>query len=321
MKLTINGKLKEVENGASIENILLLLHANPLMVAVELNQKILKKDEWQKIRLKDNDTLEIITFMGGGQDDPLIIAGKRFKSRFLLGTGKFKSKEEMRQTIIQSGAEIVTVALRRVDIDKNEDNILSYIPQDITLMINTSGARNAKEAVRIARLSKEMGYSSFIKIEVINDSKYLLPDNSETIKATEILAGEGFVVLPYMNPDLYAARALVKAGAAAIMPLGSLIGSNQGIKTKTMIEILIEEIKEVPIIVDAGIGRPSQAAFAMEMGASAVLINTAIATADDPPLIASAFLKSIEAGRMAYLARMAEEKNNASPSSPLAGLF
>ncbi|MFA5839529.1 MAG: thiazole synthase [Candidatus Margulisiibacteriota bacterium] len=254
-------------------------------------------------------------------EDQLVIANKKLKSRFLLGTGKFKHKDELKMTIHASEAEIVTVALRRIDLDKNSDNILSYIPDNIILLTNTSGARNADEAVRIARIAREAGYGNWVKIEVINDSKYLLPDNAETIKATQILAAEGFVVLPYMQPDLYAARALVEVGAAAIMPLGSLIGSNQGVKMETMIEILINEIKMVPIIVDAGIGRPSQAAYAMEMGADAVLINTAVATADNPVLIAEAFAKSIMAGRLAYLAKMANVKTEAEASSPLTGFL
>ncbi len=254
-------------------------------------------------------------------EDHLIIAGKKFHSRFLLGTGKFKSKEELKETIIASGAEIVTVALRRIDLERNEDNILSYIPEGIILLTNTSGARTAKEAVRIARLAREAGGGNWIKVEVVNDSKYLLPDNEETIKAVEVLSKEGFVVLPYMNPDLYAARRLVDAGAAAVMPLGSLIGSNQGLKMKTMIEILIEEIMDVPIIVDAGIGRPSQAAEAMEMGADAVLVNTAVATAQNPILVAEAFSKAVEAGRMAYLAKMGEISAKANASSPLSGFL
>jgi thiazole synthase len=254
-------------------------------------------------------------------DDTFLLGGKKLNSRFLLGTGKFKSKTELKETIARSGTEIVTVALRRIDLEKNEENLLSYIPKNIVLLINTSGARNADEAVRIARVAKEAGYGNWIKIEVINDSKYLLPDNAETVKATEILAKEGFVVLPYMNPDLYAARALVKAGAAAVMPLGSLIGSNQGIKMKTMIEVLIEEIDDIPIIIDAGIGRPSQATYAMELGADAVLINTAVATADDPGLVAEAFARGIEAGRMAYLSKMAGAKKTAAPSSPISGFF
>lgn len=253
--------------------------------------------------------------------DLLIIGGKEIHSRFLLGTGKFESKEIMRQAIIQSGTQIVTVALRRIDLEQTEENILSFVPEGITLMVNTSGARNAQEAVRIARIAREAGYGNWIKIEVINDSRYLLPDNYETIKATEILSKEGFVVLPYMHPDLYAAKALVDAGAAAVMPLGSLIGSNQGLKMRTLIEVLVAEIEEVPIIVDAGIGRPSHAAEAMEIGADAVLVNTAVAAASDPVMMAVAFARGVEAGRMAYLAKMGQERATASASSPLTGFL
>src|SRR3989338_6465741 len=237
------------------------------------------------------------------QDSPFTIAGREFKNRFLLGTGKFKNKTDLAESIAASNTELVTVALRRIDLERHQENILEYIPKHVTLLTNTSGARNAQEAVRIARLAREAGCGNWIKIEVINDSKYLLPDNNETIKATEILAKEGFVVLPYMSPDLYVARQLVKAGAATVMPLGSLIGSNQGLKTKEFIRILIDEI-DVPIIVDAGIGTPSQAAEAMEMGADAVLANTAIATAGQPAQLARAFKMAIDAGRLAYLSKM-----------------
>lgn len=251
------------------------------------------------------------------QDTPFIIAGKLFTSRFMLGTGKFKNKSDVTESIKACGTEIVTVALRRIDIERHEENILEYIPDGITLMTNTSGARNATEAVRIARLARESGCRNWIKIEVINDSKYLLPDNNETIKATEILSSEGFVVLPYMFPDLYAARALVNAGAAAVMPLGSLIGSNQGLKAKEFIKILIQEIDEVPIIVDAGIGAPSHAAEAMEMGADAVLVNTAVATAQNPVGLAEAFALAVRSGRLAYLSKAPAAQELAQPSSPL----
>ncbi|OPY01342.1 MAG: Thiazole synthase [Syntrophorhabdus sp. PtaB.Bin184] len=254
-------------------------------------------------------------------DDKLIVGGREFGSRFFLGTGKFGDKEAMRKAIVSSGSQLVTVALRRIDLDETDENILSFIPDGTTIMVNTSGARNAAEAVRIAHIAREAGYGDWIKIEVISDSRYLLPDNQETIKATRILSGEGFVVLPYMHPDLYVAKALVDAGAAAVMPLGSLIGSNQGLKMRTLIEVLIEEIVEVPIVVDAGIGRPSQAAEAMEMGADAVLANTAVADAEDPPLMAAAFARGVEAGRMAYLAKMGKERKEAAASSPLTGFL
>ena len=254
------------------------------------------------------------------QDTPLVIAGKTFTNRFLLGTGKFKNKYDVAESIALSGTQIVTVALRRIDLERNEENILEHIPREVTLLVNTSGARNAKEAVRIAHLAREAGYGNWIKIEVINDSKYLLPDNYETIRATEILAKEGFVVLPYMYPDLYVARELVKAKAATVMPLGSLIGSNQGLKAKEFIQILIDEI-DLPIVVDAGIGRPSQAAEAMEMGAAAVLANTAVATAGSPALLAKAFAQAIVAGRLAYLSKLPNQKSAANASSPLTGFL
>lgn len=254
------------------------------------------------------------------QDKPLTIAGKSFANRFLLGTGKFKSKTDLKDSIESSNTEIVTVALRRIDLERHEDNILEYIPANVTLMTNTSGARTAQEAIRIARITREAGYGDWIKIEVINDSKYLLPDNQETIKATEVLTKEGFVVLPYVSPDLYVARELVKAGAAAIMPLGSLIGSNQGLKAKEFIQILIEEI-DIPIIVDAGIGTPSHASAAMEMGADAVLVNTAVATAGHPAILAKAFAMAVAAGRLGYLSKLPTRKNIANASSPLTGFL
>ena len=230
------------------------------------------------------------------QKDTLILGGHEFTSRFILGSGKY-SVNLIQAAVEQAGAQIVTMALRRVEAGQ-KDNILDFIPTGVTLLPNTSGARNADEAVRIARLSREIGCGDFIKIEIMRDSKYLLPDNVETVKATEILAKEGFVVLPYMYPDLYTARDLVSAGAAAVMPLASPIGSNKGLSTKDFIQILIDEI-DLPIIVDAGIGRPSQACEAMEMGAAAIMANTGLATAGDLPLMASAFRKAIEAGRQA----------------------
>ena len=252
-------------------------------------------------------------------NDKLIIGGHEFESRFILGSGKYSMKL-IEAAVKDAGAQKITLAVQRANTMEQE-NILDYIPENVTLLPNTSGARNAEEAVRIARLSRELGCGDFVKIEVIHDSKYLLPDNYETIKATEILAKEGFVVMPYMYPDLNAARDLVNAGAACIMPLGSPIGSNKGLCTKEFIQILIDEI-ELPIIVDAGIGRPSQACEAMEMGASAVMANTAIATAGDVQLMAEAFKKAIEAGRSAYLSGLGRTlEKGASASSPLTGFL
>ena len=253
------------------------------------------------------------------QKDSLIIGGHEFTSRFILGSGKY-NLELIKAAVEHAGAQIITLALRRANTAGSE-NILDYIPKGVTLLPNTSGARNADEAVRIARLSRELGCGDFVKIEVIRDSKYLLPDNYETIKATEILAKEGFVVLPYMYPDLNAARDMANAGAVAIMPLGAPIGSNKGLCTKEFISILVDEI-DLPIIVDAGIGRPSQACEAMEMGVDAVMANTAIATAGDIPVMAEAFKKAIEAGRSAYLSGLGRVlEKGGSASSPLTGFL
>lgn len=252
-------------------------------------------------------------------DDKLIIGGHEFNSRFILGSGKYSMKL-IEAAIKDAGAEIVTLAVRRANT-KEQENILDFIPKNVTLLPNTSGARNAEEAVRIARLARELGCGDFVKIEIMRDTKYLLPDNQETIKATEILAKEGFVVMPYMYPDLNAARDLVNAGAAAVMPLASPIGSNKGLATKEFIQILIDEI-DLPIIVDAGIGRPSQACEAMEMGAAAIMANTALATAGDLSLMASAFKDAIDAGRKAYLAGIGRVlTRGASSSDPLTGFL
>ncbi len=252
-------------------------------------------------------------------DDKLVLGGKEFNSRFILGSGKY-SMELIKAAVEYANAEIITLAVRRTNT-KESENILDYIPKGVTLLPNTSGARNADEAVRIARLARELGCGDFVKIEIMGDTKYLLPDNAETVKATEILAKDGFVVLPYMYPDLYTARDLVNAGAAAVMPLASPIGSNKGLATKDFIQILIDEI-DLPVIVDAGIGKPSQACEAMEMGAAAVMSNTAIATAGDIPKMAGAFKNAIEAGRAAYLAGLGRVlERGASASDPLTGFL
>jgi thiazole synthase len=334
MRIILNGKSQELSRILTLQNLIQQLKENPAHVVAELNGEIIKVTQWENVVLKEGDSIELLKLVGGGSlspaplkvslskdtDSPLVLAGKTFTSRFLLGTGKFKSKKDLTESITAARSQIVTVALRRIDIERHEDNILEYIPKDVTLLVNTSGARNAQEAIRIARLARESGCGHWIKIEVINDNKYLLPDNIETLKATELLVKEGFVVLPYISSDLYIARQLVKAGAASVMPLGSLIGSNQGLKAKEFIRILIEEI-DIPIIVDAGIGTPSQAAEAMEMGADAVLANTAIATAVYPPLLAQAFAMAIEAGRLGYLSKMPPPRDRASASSPLTGFL
>jgi thiazole synthase len=252
--------------------------------------------------------------------DLLKIAGKKITSRLFVGTGKFPDKKIIPKVLKACETQIVTVAIRRIDLKSRTENILKYIPKNIILMPNTSGARNAEEAVRIARIAKAAGMGNWIKIEVISDNKYLLADNEETVKAVKILSKEGFRVFPYMMPDLICARRMADAGASAIMPLGSPIGSNRGIKTKEMVQILINEIK-LPVIVDAGLGMPSDAAECMEMGCAAVLVNTAIATAKNPAKMASAFAMAVKAGRQAYLHSSGQVWQKAKPSSPLTGFL
>ena len=253
------------------------------------------------------------------EQDVFMLGGQEFSSRFILGSGKY-NVELIEAAVQQAGAEIITLAVRRAN-SAGEGNILDYIPQGVTLLPNTSGARDAQEAVRIARLSRELGCGNFVKVEIMRDSKYLLPDNAETVSATEILAKEGFVVLPYMYPDLNTARDLVNAGAAAVMPLAAPIGSNKGLATREFIQILIDEI-DLPIIVDAGIGRPSQACEVMEMGAAAVMANTAIATAGNIPQMALAYKEAIVAGRAAYLSGLGRvREKGGEASSPLTGFL
>jgi len=251
---------------------------------------------------------------------PLVIAGREFRSRLLLGTGKFASNELMHDALEASGTEIVTVALRRADLSGTHDpfaNILDFIdPKKYLLLPNTSGAMNAEEAVRLARLAATAGLPKWVKLEIHPDPQYLLPDPIETLRATEILAAEGFTVLPYINADPVLAKRLENAGAATVMPLGSPIGSNRGLETRGQIAIIIEQAR-VPVIVDAGIGAPSQAAEALEMGADAVLVNTAIAVAEDPVRMARAFKMAVEAGRDAREAGLPSQADTAVPTSPL----
>ncbi|ERP39255.1 thiazole synthase [Chitinivibrio alkaliphilus] len=252
--------------------------------------------------------------------DTLILGGVEIETRLFTGSGKYHDEAIIPEVLAAAGCDVVTVALRRVDLKKKETSFISHIPQNKQLMPNTSGARTAEEAVRIARLAQAMGYGNWIKIEVIRDSKYLLPDNLETLRATELLVEEGFAVFPYMSPDLAMGRRMVDAGATAVMPLGAPIGSNGGLRTEELIRIMIE-LLDIPIIVDAGIGRPSHAAAAMEMGAAAVLLNTAIAASPDPVAMARAFADAVSAGRRAYVAGLAQEHHEATASSPLTGFL
>lgn len=246
--------------------------------------------------------------------DKLVLGKHEFNSRFILGSGKF-SMNLIQQVVENANVDIVTLALRRAN-SMDTDSILDYVPKNVSILPNTSGARNHEEAVRIARLSRELGCGDMVKVEIMTDTKYLLPNNYETVKATEVLANEGFTVLPYMMPDLNVARDLQNAGASAVMPLAAPIGSNRGLSNRDIIQILIDEV-DLPIIVDAGIGKPSQACECMEMGASAVMCNTAVATAGNIGTMAKAFALAVESGRLAYLSGTGRVLETAEASSPL----
>ncbi|MBW2478071.1 MAG: thiazole synthase [Deltaproteobacteria bacterium] len=253
--------------------------------------------------------------------DRLVIAEREFTSRLMVGTGKFASNRAMVAAMEASGCEIVTVALRRVDLDNPQDNLLHHIDRQRYLLLpNTSGARDAEEAIRLARLARAAGCDPWVKLEVTPDPYYLLPDPIETLKAAQVLVQDGFVVLPYINADPILAKHLQEAGTATVMPLGAPIGTNKGVRTRDNIAIIIEQAI-VPVVVDAGLGAPSHAAEAMEMGADAVLVNTALAVARDPGLMAGAFKKGVEAGREAYLAGLGKQQDQAEASSPLTGFL
>jgi thiazole synthase len=250
--------------------------------------------------------------------DTLTIAGRSFGSRLILGTGKYETFETMREAVLASGAEMVTVAVRRVDFDDPGADITSFLPEGVLLLPNTSGCETAEEAVRMARLARAGGLPDWVKLEVIPDPRYLLPDPVETLKAAETLVADGFTVLPYMLPDPVLAKKLEEAGCATVMPLAAPIGTGRGLKLRDAIRIMVEQ-SEVPVVVDAGLGAPSHAAEAMELGADAVLVNTAIARAEDPVAMAAAFKLAVGAGRQARLAGIIDEQETAVPSSPVGG--
>ena len=328
MRIRLNGKDRELAGDHTVASLLDATGTDPKTVVVQVNDAIVQQADFAGAAVSDGDVVEVVHFVGGGSgaaepasDDALVIGGKRLGSRMFLGTGKFGDDALIPRCIEAAGVDVVTVAMRRVDFDAPQGNIVNHIPTSCTLMPNTSGARNAEEAIRIARLGRAAGCGDWVKIEVVSDSTNLLPDNEETIKATRALAAEGFTVLPYMLPDPYAARRLVEAGAAAVMPLGAPIGTNRGFRTRELVEVMIDELPDVPVVVDAGIGKPSEAAECMEAGAAAVLVNTAVATASDPVRMAGAFARAIEAGREAYLAGPGAVSSRASASSPLTGFL
>jgi thiazole synthase len=252
-------------------------------------------------------------------NDSLVIAGREFRSRLITGSGKYPSFPVMREAALASGCELLTVAVRRIDFDAPGEDITSYLPDGILLLPNTSGAETAEDAIRLARLARAGGLPDWVKLEVIPDPRYLLPDPVETLRAAAVLVEDGFTVLPYMLPDPVLAAKLEEVGCATVMPLAAPIGSGWGLKLRETIRIMVEQCR-VPVVVDAGLGAPSHAAAAMELGADAVLVNTAIATAGDPVAMAGAFKQAVEAGRRGYLAGLIDERAAAEPSSPLAGV-
>ncbi len=324
MKIQVNGDNREYGDGATVADVIADLGLAGKRIAVELNKEILPFTQHSSHALQDGDRLEIVQAIGGGQDDYFTLAGKQYRSRLLVGTGKYKDLEETGIAIAASGAEIVTVAIRRTNIGQNPDepNLLDVIsPDKYTILPNTAGCYSAEDAVRTCRLARELlGGHKLVKLEVLADQLTLFPDVSETYVAAELLVKEGFDVMVYTNDDPIAAKRLEEIGCVAVMPLAAPIGSGLGIRNPYNILTIVENAK-VPILVDAGVGTASDAAIAMELGCDGVLMNTAIAAAKNPVLMASAMKKGIEAGREAFLAGRMPRKRFASASSPIDGLF
>jgi thiazole synthase len=324
MNLFVNGQNREFAAQTTVAHVIADLGLTGKRIAVELNKEILPFDQHASTVLQSGDKLEIVQAIGGGQDDSFSFAGRTFKSRLLVGTGKYKDLEETRLAIEASGAEIVTVAIRRTNIGQNphEPNLLEVIsPDKYTILPNTAGCYTAEEAVRTCRLGRELlGGHNLVKLEVLADQKTLFPDVAETYVAAQLLVKEGFDVMVYTNDDPIAAKRLEEIGCVAVMPLAAPIGSGLGIRNPYNILTIVENAN-VPILVDAGVGTASDAAMAMELGCDGVLMNTAIAAAKNPVLMASAMRKGIEAGREAFLAGRMQRRRFASASSPLDGLF
>ena len=323
IEIRLNGEACEISAPLNIAELLDRFDLPKDRVAVERNRSIVPKQQWEKVRLAEGDELEVVHFVGGGSgnDDPFVIAGRTFKSRLIVGTGKYSSNQVMAEAHRRSGTDMVTVAVRRIDLKAPKgQSLLDFIDRGkIMILPNTAGCYNVEEAVRTARLGREAGLSNWVKLEVIGDERTLFPDTAALVEATRILVKEGFIVLPYTNDDLVVARKLIDAGAAAIMPLGAPIGSGMGIQNIANIRILREMITRVPLIVDAGVGTASDATIAMELGADGVLMNTAIAAAKDPGAMAEAMNHAIQAGRLAYKAGRIQRKLYATASSSMEG--
>lgn len=321
--ITLNGERRSLPAGTSVATLVETLELKKGRVAVERNREIVPMSQWADVALAEGDSLEIVHFVGGGQDDETwTVAGRTFRSRLIVGTGKYRDYAQNAAAAEAAGAEIVTVAVRRVNLtDKSQPMLTDFVkPDRFTYLPNTAGCFTADDALRTLRLAREAGGWTLVKLEVLADQKTLFPDVIETIKATEVLVKEGFDVMVYTTDDPVVARRLEDAGAAAIMPLGAPIGSGLGIQNRVNIRLIVEQVK-VPVLVDAGVGTASDAAIAMELGCDGVLMNTAIAEAKDPIRMARAMKAAVEAGRDAYLAGRMGLRRYADPSSPLAGLI
>lgn len=325
ISIRINGEHRRVREGLTLAELASELGFTPEKVAVERNLEVVPRSTLADVRVEDGDELEIVHFVGGGDgagDDGWSVAGKAFTSRLIVGTGKYKSFEQNAAAVAASGAEIVTVAVRRVNVsDPKAPMLTDYIdPKKITYLPNTAGCFTGEEAIRTLRLAREAGGWDLVKLEVLGEARTLYPDMVETLRATEVLAKEGFKPMVYCVDDPIAAKRLEDVGAVAIMPLGAPIGSGLGIQNKVTIRLIVEGAK-VPVLVDAGVGTASEAAVAMELGCDGVLMNTAIAEAKDPVMMAQAMKAGVEAGRLAYRAGRMGQRRYADPSSPLAGLI
>jgi len=327
--LIINGETRQFDDSVSVAALLTDMGLDPKKIAVERNREIVPRSQYDGTVLADGDKLEIVQFIGGGNapaepvgDKPLVIAGRTFRSRLIIGTGKYKTYAQNAAALEASGAEIVTVAVRRVNLtDLDKEMLVDFIdPKKYTYLPNTAGCFTGEDAVRTLRLAREVGGWTLVKLEVLGDKKTLYPNMIETLRATELLLNEGFQVMVYCSDDPLMAKRLEELGACAIMPLAAPIGSGLGVQNPVGIRMIVEEAK-VPVIVDAGVGTASDATVAMELGCDAVLMNTAIAEAKDPIMMAGAMRHAVEAGRLAYLAGRMAKRRYADPSSPLAGLI
>jgi thiazole synthase len=322
VRITVNGQPRTASPGTSVATLLASMGVDPARVAIERNEEVVPRRTWPQALVNEGDKIEIVSFVGGGSDaDELVLAGRRFQSRLLIGTGKYKSVEETQKAIELSGAQIVTVALRRVDLTPGKRSVLDAIDRKkLTLLPNTAGCYTAEEAIRTCRLARELGMADMVKLEVIGDQQTLFPDGPATLEAARVLVKEGFVVLPYCMDDPILAKKLEEVGCAAVMPLAAPIGSGLGIRNPYNIKIILERAK-VPIIVDAGVGTASDAAVAMELGCDGVLMNTAVAGAREPLLMAEAMREAVSAGRKAFRAGRIARKLYANASSPLENLI